>query len=232
MQEFNYSLRGRVFEKIREDILEGRYRESDELRELTIAKELDVSRTPVREALRQLELEGLVKIIPNRGAFVTGITDKDVRDIYKIRSLLEGECARWVVRNITPEQLSELEAGIDLAEYYLSRKNLAPLSDLDTEFHTLLYKASASKIIAHTLTDLHLFVQRARQRSVAKTARAKESVAEHRRIFEAIKTKNEDLAASLATEHILNAMANIEKFMDKEKAEEEALAKKQKTKKK
>ena len=76
-----YSLRGRVFHKIREDILNGNYKENEELKEVTIGQELGVSRTPVREALRQLELEGLVEIIPNRGAFVTGIQAKDVHDI-------------------------------------------------------------------------------------------------------------------------------------------------------
>ena len=90
-----YSLRGRVFHKIRNDILNGRYKEHEELKEIRIGKELGVSRTPVREALRQLELEGLVQIIPNRGAFVTGIQENDVRDIYAIRALLEGLCARW-----------------------------------------------------------------------------------------------------------------------------------------
>ena len=72
-----YSLRGRVFHKIRNDILNGRYKEHEELKEIRIGKELGVSRTPVREALRQLELEGLVQIIPNRGAFVTGIQKSD-----------------------------------------------------------------------------------------------------------------------------------------------------------
>ena len=90
-----YSLRGKVFNKIREDILEGHYREKDELKEAAISKELGVSRTPVREALRQLELEGLVSIIPNRGAYVNGITAKDIYDIYVIRSYLAGLCAKW-----------------------------------------------------------------------------------------------------------------------------------------
>ena len=68
-----YSLRGRVFHRIREDILSGKYKENDELKEMTIGEELGVSRTPVREAFRQLELEGLIQIIPNKGAYVTGI---------------------------------------------------------------------------------------------------------------------------------------------------------------
>ena len=84
-----YSLRGRVYESIREDILSGRYQQNTELKEMAIGEELGVSRTPVREALRQLELEGLVHIIPNRGAYVNTITAKDVQDIYIIRSMLE-----------------------------------------------------------------------------------------------------------------------------------------------
>ena len=109
MEEYqDHSLGGRVFQKIREDILNGKYKENDELRENTIGRELGVSRTPVREALRQLELEGLVTIIPNRGAYVTGISHKDIWDIYMIRSMLEGLCARWASENISEAQLDEL----------------------------------------------------------------------------------------------------------------------------
>ncbi|MGN1267665.1 MAG: GntR family transcriptional regulator, partial [Dorea sp.] len=102
MEEYqDRSLRGKVFQKLRDNILSGVYKDGDELREIIVGEELGVSRTPVREALRQLELEGLVKIIPNKGAYVTGITREDVRDIYKIRSQLEGLCARWATKNIT-----------------------------------------------------------------------------------------------------------------------------------
>ena len=106
MEEYqDHSLRGKVFQKLREDILSGVYKDDDELREISIGEEMGVSRTPVREALRQLELEGLVTIIPNKGAYVKGITQKDVHDIYKIRSLLEGLCARWATYNISDEQI-------------------------------------------------------------------------------------------------------------------------------
>ena len=100
-----YSLRGRVFQSIREDILSGRYEQNTELKEAAIGAELGVSRTPVREALRQLELEGLVTIIPNRGAYVNMITAKDVQDIYVIRSMLEGLCARWASQSSTAKHL-------------------------------------------------------------------------------------------------------------------------------
>ena len=113
-----YSLRGRVFHKLREDILSGRYEEHEELKEMAISEEMGVSRTPVREAFRQLELEGLIRIIPNKGAYVTGITEKDVKDIYMIRSLLEGLCARWATEHITKEQMEEMEENVYLAEFH------------------------------------------------------------------------------------------------------------------
>ena len=86
MGEDNYSLSSRVFHTIRENILSGKYATDEELKEKNIGEELGVSRTPVREALRQLELEGLVTIIPNKGAYVVGISKKDIQDIYEIRS--------------------------------------------------------------------------------------------------------------------------------------------------
>ena len=97
------SLRDQVFQKLRSDILSGRYQPGDELVESTVGKELGVSRTPVREAIRQLELEGLVELIPNKGTIVNGISAKDVQDIYCIRSKLEGLCAGWAAKYRTEE---------------------------------------------------------------------------------------------------------------------------------
>lgn len=100
MEEYqDRSLGGRVFKRLREDILKGRYKQQDELREATIGKELGVSRTPVREALRQLELEGLVTIVPNKGAYVTGISQKDIWISIRCVSIWK-ECAPDGRRNI------------------------------------------------------------------------------------------------------------------------------------
>ena len=141
-----YSLRGRVFKKIREDILDGRYQENDELREAAIAEELGVSRTPVREAFRQLELEGLIRIVPNKGAYVTGISSADVADIYEIRSLLEGLCARWATKKITKEKIDEMEETILLSEFHLSKEHYEQLIDLDNRFHMQLYEACGARL--------------------------------------------------------------------------------------
>ena len=206
------SLRGKVFQRLREDILSGVYQENDELREVSIGEELGVSRTPVREALRQLELEGLVTIVPNKGAYVKGITKKDVHDIYKIRSLLEGLCAKWATEHITDQQIEELEEIVLLSEFHLKKQGQGKakqVSDLDGKFHKVLYEASNSRILEHVLSDFHKYVKMARTMSVGEKERAEKSIDEHRAILEAIRKKDANLAEQLANQHIMNVMENL-----------------------
>lgn len=207
-----YSLRGRVFHTIRENILSGRYMQHEELRENTIARELGVSRTPVREALRQLELEGLVRIVPNKGAYVNGITEKDMKDIYAARSLLEGRCTRWAAEHITVEQIEKLEENLELSEFYAKRKNYSQVCELDTQFHEILYAASNSRMFNHLLSNFHHYVERVRRISLATEGRAEESNREHWKILAAIKTKDEKLAEELATEHVLNTLEHMDSY--------------------
>jgi len=204
-----YSLRGRVFNKIREDILSGAYNENDELKENTIALELGVSRTPVREALRQLELEGLVTTVPNRGAYVTGITVKDIHDIYVIRSYLEGLCAKWACEHITEAEIEALDEVLYLSDFHARRGHHEQLVELDNKFHDLIYKASGSKILDHVLSDFHHYVERVRKITLSKQDRATKSSEEHAAIVDAIRKRDGVLAEELAHEHIINTIKNI-----------------------
>lgn len=215
MDEYqDHSLSGRVFQKIRDNILKGNYKEHEELRENTIGKELGVSRTPVREALRQLELEGLVSIIPNKGAYVTGISPKDVSDIYVIRSMMEGLCARWATENITEAQLDQLDEIILLSEFHMKKEGAGvvdQVTDLDSKFHEVLYEASNSKMLGHVLTDFHKYVQLSRKSSMVSEERARKSIREHKQLLRAIRDKDADLAEQLANEHILHVIQNLKK---------------------
>lgn len=207
-----YSLRGRVFNRIRENILAGRYKQKEELKETAIAGELGVSRTPVREALRQLELEGLVNIIPNKGAYVTGITAKDIKDIYNIRSLLDGLSARWATENITKEQIEELEEITYLFEFHAQKKHYEQVLELDNKFHEIIYKASNSKQLHHMLSDFHHYVQRVRKITLSSDTRVVKTNEEHKKIVEALREKNPDKAEALANEHIMNTIKNISDY--------------------
>ena len=203
-----YSLRGKVYDRIREDILNGVYREHEELKEAKLGKMMEVSRTPVREALRQLELEGLVEIIPNKGARVTGITKKDIEDIYQIRYLLEGLSARWATEHVTEELIDKMEETLYLTEFHAKKGNFGQVYELDSQFHELMYEASGSKMLNHILSDFHMYVTRIRKTSLATDNRSKNSTEEHRAILEAIKERNAEKAEECAHNHVKSTIKN------------------------
>ena len=207
--EEHYSLGGKVFQQLKNSILAGEFENGAELREIALAKKLGVSRTPVREALRQLEQEGLVEIYPNRGAYVKGITYKDVEDIFRIRARLEGLCAEMAVSSITHEQLDKLDEIILLSKFYEEKKDMEHLLKMDSQFHEVLFESCGSKMLEHQLKDYHQYVQKARLRSLKRQERAKKSTQEHEEILLAIKDRDAKRADELATRHILNASANI-----------------------
>lgn len=201
-----YSLRGRVYEQIRADILNGVYKEHEELKEAMLGEKLGVSRTPVREALRQLELEGLVEIIPNKGARVTGITAKDINDIYQIRYYLEGLSARWATEHVTQEQLEKMEETLYLTEFHAQKGHFEQVYELDSRFHELMYEASGSKLLNHILSDFHMYVTRIRKVALANESRSKYSTEEHRDILNAIRERNADKAEECAHNHVMRTI--------------------------
>lgn len=209
-QEDKISLQARVFERLREDILKGVYKEGEELREMTLGKQLGVSRTPVREALRQLELEGLVRIVQNKGAYVIGISSKDLKDIYEMRARLEGMCAAWAVKNGSEEETDRLEEIVDLAEFQCSKERYDKVLELDNDFHELLYQMADSKMLYRTMADFHHYLEELRKKTLSSKERVLHSVQEHRDIVEAIKKGEAGQAEKLAVLHIRKTIENIE----------------------
>lgn len=210
MEYQEQSLGSQIFNRIRDDILSGNYTTGEELKEATLGKQLGVSRTPVREALRQLDLEGLVEIAPNRGAKVIGISRKDVEDIYHMRARLEGLAARKAAEQIKEEELAELEEVILLSEFHVKKPESKQMVRLDGRFHEIMYRASGSRMLEHVLTDFLHYVKMARSHSVKTEHRAQESVKEHKRILEAIRQRDGDLAEQLANEHIQHVIENLD----------------------
>lgn len=203
------SLRSRVFTQLQNDILNGRYEPGESLIELKLSEELGVSRTPIREALRQLELEGLVQSIPNKGAIVKGVSAQDIQDIYTIRMLIEGLAARWATEKITPRELEELKEAVELEEFYTLKNDNVHLLQFDTRFHDIIFKASKSKPLMHTLSTFHHYVQKARRISMSSPERALEVLEEHKAILQAIIDKDAYKAERLTTEHVRNASSSL-----------------------
>ena len=208
-QNDNFSLRVKVFHALEDAIISGEYNDGDSLNELKLSQELGVSRTPIREAIMQLELEGLVKNIPNKGAIVVSITKKDVEDIYLIRIQVEGLAAQLCARNIKEEEIKVLEKIVDLQDFYLSKFDTAPLWQLDGEFHKIIYDCTRNRPLKSMLTSYHNYIQRARDTSIQVDGRAEKCVAEHRAILCAIKNHDATQASTLMTDHIRMAMVNV-----------------------
>ena len=150
-------------------------------------------------------------MIPNKGTYVTGITRKDVHDIYMIRSLLEGLCARWATEKITPEQLNEMEENVYLSEFHENKGHSDQMAELDNRFHEILYESCDSKMLEHLLRDFHQYVYRIRRMTLASEKRGRASNKEHREIMEAIKAHDADKAEHLANLHMINAYDNMVK---------------------
>lgn len=203
------SLRERVFQTIRQSILDGKYKPGDTLRESTIAKELNVSRTPVREAIRQLQLEGLVRSIPNKETVVCGITEADVQDIFMVRGRLEGVAGRLAAERITEEELEKMEEILELTEFYANKGDISRLEALDHTFHDAIYNATKSKIIKQVLSDFHTYIQQVRKKSMATPGRVNSLIAEHRAIYKAIKNRDGDKAEELINDHLKKVTNNI-----------------------
>ena len=202
------SLSEKVYRFLRDGIAEGRYQTGDCLVEMKIAEELKVSRTPVREALKQLELEDLVSSHPNRGVVVKGFTSEDLQDVSTIRHLLEGQAAYWAAERVTDEQLAELREVVELMEFYTAKNDISHLVALDTRFHELIYEASGSRTIRHILASLHHNIRKARQSSLTLPDRATNSLAEHLSIFRAIEQKNSQAAKEQMEAHVAIAAGN------------------------
>lgn len=206
------SLTDQVFEELQNDILNGVLVAGEALTENRISETLGVSRTPVREAIRKLELEGLVETIPNKGAVVVGIKDKDIEDIYTIRMYIEGLAAKWSAQHITDEELRELRNIVELQEFYAARNDYPQIWQLDTRFHQMMYDSCNSAILKNTLSNFHHFIQKARELSIKKPGRVLPSVQEHRAILEALQKHDAELAEKLTFAHICNAKDNLERM--------------------
>ncbi len=198
-----------VYTTIEEEILTEKLTRGTPLGEIALSNRLGVSRTPVRGALHRLAEDGLVEISPNRGAVVVGINTDDLVDIYHIRMRLEGLASGAAARRISPEDLEALESAVELAEFYIAKRDTEHLKELDTQFHSIIYKASGNRLLNKTLSELHRKIKAYRKLSLNVPGRLEKSVTEHREILMAIKNGDAELADKLTSIHVEHALDNM-----------------------
>jgi len=209
------NLRERVYKALKEMIIFQEIPPGEKLDEDSLASQLGVSRTPVRESLYRLENEGIVKIIPRRGAFIVKHSKESINEILSVREVLEGLSAREAASHITDAALEVLES---LSEKF-SESNVRLLSkeylQVDVKFHKTIIEASKNEWLISLMNILNDHIQMLRLRTVTFQGRPEQSLSEHRRILEALKARDPLLAESLMREHINNVresyLKNIEK---------------------
>ncbi len=203
-------LRKQVYSVLRQAILKGDMETGEKITEVEIADQLNVSRTPVREAFRMLELEELINIIPQHGVFVAGVeTKKEIDDIFQLRMELEGLAAYLAAKNITTEQIEKLEDYTEKIEKCILENDQKGCINVDIAFHNIIKEASNNKWLDKFLDSLFEQATRFRPSSFAQKGRMKEFLHEHKELAIAIADGNPELAQELAKKHIYGAWKSI-----------------------
>ena len=200
----NYKpLRDVVFENIRNAILDSTLKPGERLMEIQLAEQLGVSRTPVREAIRKLELEGLVIMVPRKGAYVASISKKEVLDIMELRIGLEGIAARLAAERISKHEIEDLEHISTALGKSIEKNDLESMMKYDEEFHNYIFEITGNyKLKSIFATIWEPVYNKFRLSYMSDYSSAVNIVDEHKKILTALKKGNKDLAESLAKEHI------------------------------
>ena len=202
------TLADRVFDRLERDIISGVYKKGEILTELRLVEELGVSRTPIREALRRLGQERLIREGP-KGSVVLGITKRDLEDILLMRVRIEGLVAYFAAQNRTQEQLDEMLHTLELQEYYVSRGDTPHVVEMDVRFHDLIYAMADHQMLTDALEPMLRKIMKFRRESMDILSRAERSAREHRKLYETIAAGERDRAESLMTYHVENARQSI-----------------------
>lgn len=206
-------LREIVFETLRDAIIKQVLKPGERMMEIQLAEELGVSRTPVREAIRKLELEGFVVMIPRKGAYVADISLRDITEVFEIRGALEALAAGLACERITEEELEELERHLVIEAEYTEKQLLENLIDIDTEFHDILYGASRNSRLVGFLNNIREQILRFRKTSFTNPGRVTKALEEHKKLVEAIAARDVTLAQQLALEHVENVENGLIDFL-------------------
>lgn len=201
-QKNSKSLGENLFTALQKDILTGKLRPKEKLTEQRICDEYGVSRTPVRAALLQLEKDGLIENIPNRGAFVIGFTEQDIADMYELRSTYEVQAVRWAVARITDEELEKLEETFEFMKFYTMKNDFEKMRSINTAFHELIYRAAHNRMIEQALSSYLLYLRHIRKTPADTKSYLTLVLEEHRAIFEAIKARDADAGAIAMAAHM------------------------------
>ena len=202
-------LRDVVFNTLRQAILRGELKPGERLMEIQLANKLGVSRTPIREAIRKLELEGLVLMIPRKGAEVADITEKSLRDVLEVRKALEELAVQLTCDKITKEQIRELEQAAEQFKKTLKSNDITEIAEADVRFHDIIYLSTDNQKLILLLNNLREQMYRYRIEYLKRADKYSQLLAEHEEIIRHIEKKQKKEAAEIVCKHIDNQVAAV-----------------------
>lgn len=208
MDEF-LPLRDVVFNTLRKAILTGELKPGERLLEIQLANQLGVSRTPIREAIRKLELEGLVIMMPRRGAEVAQITEKDLRDVLEVRRALDALCAELACDRITEEEKQKLKEACDEFEKATATGDATTIATADVALHDIIVEVTGNRRLIQLINNLSEQMYRYRFEYIKDENQHNNLVEEHRMIYESIVSGDKEGAAKAAKLHIDNQESSI-----------------------
>lgn len=212
------SLAEEIAEILRVRIITGEYAMGEKLVENKIAKELKVSRTPVRDAFKQLTNEKLVEYIPNKGCFAKGFSHKDMEDIYAVRIAVEQLAMEWAINNMDKSELKRLKEQLEIMSFYTENNMREKLLAANEEFHNIIYQMTGSRFIVQALRSYQDYVHLARKSILSKEENFLEVYKEHVAVYEAIADCDIDRAKAEIAYHMeQSAKRAMERWMEKKK---------------
>jgi Transcriptional regulators len=212
------SLGNQIFELLRDRILNEEYVNGQKLNELNLASELKISRTPIREALKQLELEGLVESIPNKGVYVKGFSARDIDDMLEIRIALEGLAIQFAIERMDEEHLNRIKDIYELMEFYTLKKDQEKINDLNILYHEAIYQATQSTYFVQLLKDIHYYVSVTSRHSIRQHTRLETAIVEHKAILDAILEGDKEKAKKTIQKHIRKTQLLVRNFYEQRDA--------------
>ncbi|MEG0829992.1 MAG: GntR family transcriptional regulator [Anaerovoracaceae bacterium] len=201
----NTPMSSSLFSQIQKDILTGKLVPGERLVEQAICAQYKVSRTPVREALRQLEADGLIENILNRGAIVIGLSKQDFDDMFDLRKAYEIQAVKWAIERITDEEMDELEETFEFMEFYTMKKDVDKMLTINTGFHQIIYNASHNRMLSQLLSSYQTYLKYKPGDVYNDEDYLITVLDEHRMIFKAFKEKDLEGGATAMELHISNS---------------------------
>lgn len=205
-------LRDVVFNTLREAILKGDFAPGERLMEKQLAERMGVSRTPIREAIRKLELEGLVIMVPRKGAEVARITGKDISDVLEVRATLEALAVKLACKKMSDQELKDLEVVNDAFKKAADSKDVKTLIEKDVEFHDIIFHSSDNEKLIQIINNLREQIYRFRVEYIYKMTSYDGLVSEHEEIVKAMIARKGKDASNIAQEHIENQERSVLEF--------------------